>query len=81
MKDNRFFPLPNLLRALVGYTLIIALTLVIFPQKGQPFAIRLANGIVPLAFFALGGALLDLLDFIFSIIFSKLRKSNQKEAE
>ena len=81
MKDYRFFPFSDLTRALVGYTLIIALTLIIFREKGHEFAVRLANGIVPLAFFALGGALLDLLDFIFSIIFSKLRKSNQKEAE
>ena len=75
MKDYHFFPFSDLTRALVGYTLIIALTLIIFPEKGQDFAVKLANGIVPLAFFAAGGALLDLLDFVVS----RLRKSNQSE--
>ena len=76
MKDSRSLPGPELARGLMGYVLIIAL-LCIFPKYGRELAIRLANGIVPLFFFALGGLLLDSTDWIFS----RLKRSNQTAEE
>ena len=44
-----------LVKALMGYVLIIAFLLVFFPVRAHDLAVRLANGIVPLFFLALGG--------------------------
>ena len=76
-----------MLNALMGYTLIIALILIVFPNEaGQSFAVRLANGMMPFTFLALGAVFMDVIrglgGRILPIIFSpKDHKSNQKEAE
>ena len=73
MKDNRIWPMPTLSRAVMGYVIIIVLVLVIFPIKGENLAIMLANGLVPLAFFAAGEATLDLIEWFISILRSSSR--------
>ena len=66
---------PVLVRGVMGYVLIIALLCIahVYLGYGKELAVRLANGLVPLFFLALGGLLLDSMDWI---IF-KLKRSNQ----
>lgn len=70
MRDKYMFPLSELAKGLMGYTIIIALLLLIFPN--QELAIKLANGITPLFFLTLGGLLIDSIDWL------RIRNTNLK---
>ena len=61
MKDKEF-PLSDLTKAIMGYVMIMAIILIIFPNHGKPFAIRLANSLPPLSILALGCELMNLID-------------------
>lgn len=77
MKNNHTFPQLNLIRAVMGYVLIIALILMVSPNQGKELAIRLANGLTPLFFFALGALLLDCIEWIIP----RLKRSNGSETD
>jgi len=62
-----------LVRALMGYVIIIALILVFIPKRGIDLAVRLANGMVPLFFFVLGSILSE------SVVFICLKIKNVRE--
>ena len=85
MKDKRFFtfPVPVLVRGVCGYVIIIALLCVVhvYSGYGQELAVELANGLPYLFFFALGGFILDILDWILFGIISKLKRSNGSETD
>ncbi len=48
-----------LVRALMGYVIIICLILVFLPKRGIDLAVQLTNGIVPLFFFVFGSILVE----------------------
>ena len=62
-------------RSLSGYVLIIALILVLFPNDaGIDLAVRLANWLVPLTFFVLGGVFMNVLSWMFNKILPRRKQ-------
>jgi len=73
MTRPKFFPVSGAVSSFCGYVIIIAL-LCMFPKNGRvDLAIRLTNSILPLFFFALGGAVFNLFDWIMVMIFDIMK--------
>jgi len=64
-------------KGLMGYVLIIAFTLIIYPNE-QEFAIRLADHMIYFFIFWMGACLMDIISLILSFV---SRRSSKKETE
>jgi len=77
MNEPKSFPVSGTMRSFLGYVLIIAL-LCVFPKNGRvEMAIRLANAIIPLFFFALGGWIFFSFEGIIKWVSRRLRSSEK----
>ena len=64
MSKNKLLPDFALIKAVMGYVTLIALILIIFPIKGKPLAVYMANALPPLCLFALGESFFYVIEWL-----------------
>ena len=64
MSKNKLLPDFALIKAVMGYVTLIALILIIFPIKGKPLAVYMANSLPPLCLFACGESFFYVIEWL-----------------